>query len=417
MRAVHEARRAGDLMGPPPPNAIPTETLEALVDAAARLHDARTSEASLQCLAREARKLFDADLSLSVAGHETAFATAIAAAPVDVATEPPRFSDLTKMATKLLADESSLRIDGRAGGATQLRELAAEAAHVDLAISWLGVPLLDRAGAHFGAIHVARVKAPFSPADVALLTALAHTASVAVDNARVFGAADRAANARDEVLSTVAHDLRNPLNNVALSASLLGDHLEERGDEEPRKLVARITGGVARMNHLIESLLEISRIESGKLQIQPRPERALALVTDALKAASARADEKGCHLEIGPIAEDLQVNADRARVLQIFSHLLDTAFRFVSTGASLVVSAARNGPRAEFTIREEGPATEPGEPSGVFERLGESIAPPRDGAALAVFIARGILEAHGGSLDVGSSGGVAVRFTLPLVAA
>lgn len=283
--------------------------------------------------------------------------------------------------------------------------------------SWLAAPMIEGERC-FGSVHVARSEGWFTELDAHLLAGLAHTSSIALENARLHRAAQDATQARDDVLAIVSHDLRSPLNNVALSASLLEEHLSERADgaTPERKLVRRIVTGVGRMNRLIEDLLEVSRIEAGTLSVTLRAELAPLLVSEALESAAPLAEAKGCSLVQGVVDQGRRVLADRDRVVQMFSNVLGNAIRFTPRDGTITVTGEVVGDVEWFTISDQGPGIDPAHLPMLFERFWRAPNAARGGAGLGLFIAKGIVEAHGGKIEIDSTlgKGSRVRFCLRL---
>ena len=253
-----------------------------------------------------------------------------------------------------------------------------------------------------------------------MLIQLAQTASVALDNARLYKAAQDAAATRDDVLAIVSHDLRNPLNVVGMSAALLRNTLDESPSAPAPKcvpLVQRIERNVTRMNRLIDDLLDASRVDTRKLSVQLRPEKASVLVTDAIEGALPLAEAQKTRLQADGLDTTLVVRADRDRILQVLSNLIGNSLKFVpKEGGAITVSVALDAARARFSVGDNGPGIPAENLDHLFERYWKGSNATRDGAGLGLFIAKGIVDAHGGEIRVGNSasGGAIVRFWLQL---
>ncbi|KYF71822.1 hybrid sensor histidine kinase/response regulator [Sorangium cellulosum] len=286
--------------------------------------------------------------------------------------------------------------------------------------SLLAAPLRGRDGQCIGSIQLLdRRDGPFVESDEVLLTQLAQSASVALENARLYNEAQAATRARDDLLAIVSHDLRNPLNTIAITASLLRSDLLQRKDGEEDdavQLVDRMDRGIQRMTRLIEDLLDASRIEAGRLVVSPRVERGGALVREALEAAASLAEAKGCRVTQGPFDAGLEVLADRDRVLQVFSNLLGNALKFTPKGGIVSVSLCRVADLARFSVADTGPGIPPEHQPHLFDRYWKASQESRTGAGLGLYIARGIVEAHHGTVAVESTPGhgTTIHFTLPL---
>ena len=280
----------------------------------------------------------------------------------------------------------------------------------------LVVPLVARQRVlgflQFLSADVARAATPES---LLLAEDLARRASVAVDNALLYGEAQRATRARDDVLAIVSHDLRNPLNTIQMSAAFLLDVLADPDAAPPLvpqlQLILRATG---RGNALIQDLLDVSRIESGTLAVDASLTSAEALLAEAVAELEPLVTAKGLRFEhewIGPGAE---VPADRGRIAQVFSNLVGNAVKFTPAGALVRVTGKRVGNMVEFTVSDTGAGIAPDHVPHLFNRFWKATKASRSGAGLGLFIVKGIVEGHGGAVGVESEHavGTVFRFTL-----
>ena len=283
----------------------------------------------------------------------------------------------------------------------------------------LAAPLVHRDGRRLGVIQVSdRNEGDFNAGDEAILVHLAQSASVAIENARLYREANQATRARDEMVAIVSHDLRNPLNTIALTTSLLRGMLREAAAQNSQitATLDRSQRSVVRMKRLIEDLLETSQIEAGRLAVAPQPERAESLVVDAIESVASIAHEKGCTLIPGTVEESLTVLADRHRILQVFGNLLGNAIKFTPSGGTITVSATRAAGCAVFEVSDTGAGIESASLPHLFDRFWKAVEASREGAGLGLYIARGIVEAHDGSIAAESAIGKGTRisFRLPL---
>ena len=285
----------------------------------------------------------------------------------------------------------------------------------------LAAALLGRDGAPVGSLQLTdRLGGDFDAGDEAMLLQLAQTASVALENARLYQAAQEATSARDDLLAIVSHDLRNPLNVVGMSAGMLRSALSEPPGPAPSPsmtLVQRIERNVARMNRLIEDLLDASQLDAGKLSMRPQPVRAALLVSEAVETATPLAELQAIRLAPGPVDPRLVVRADRERILQVLANLVGNALKFAPREqGEVVVSATGDGARASFSVSDNGPGIPEADRAHLFERYWKGRTSGREGAGLGLFIARAIVDAHGGEIQVESraGSGTTFRFWLPL---
>ena len=283
----------------------------------------------------------------------------------------------------------------------------------------LVVPLVARQRVlgflQFLSADLARAAAPES---LLLAEDLARRASVAVDNALLYGEAQRATRARDDVLAIVSHDLRNPLNTIQMSAAFLLDVLADPDAVAPLvpqlQLMLRAT---ARGNALIQDLMDVSRIESGTLAVDASLASAEALLAEAVAELEPLVVGKGLGFEhewIGPGAE---VPADRGRIAQVFSNLVGNAIKFTPRGGVVRVRGRRVGAMIEFTVSDTGAGIAPDHVPHLFDRFWKATKASRSGAGLGLFIVKGIVESHGGTVEVESEPAVGTLFRFTLAGA
>ncbi|MEO5816527.1 MAG: hybrid sensor histidine kinase/response regulator [Gemmatimonadaceae bacterium] len=282
----------------------------------------------------------------------------------------------------------------------------------------LVVPLIARRRVlgflQFLSADVERLSAPES---LLLVEDLARRAALAVDNALLYGEAQRATQARDDVLAIVSHDLRNPLNTIHMSTSFLLDVLESPGETAPPiipqlQLIRRAT---ARGNALIQDLLDVSRIDSGTLAVEATLTSATALLNDAVLELEPLVTSKGLRFEHEWKGDDAEVPADRGRIAQVFSNLVGNAIKFTPKGGLVRLTGKRNKNHIEFVISDNGAGIAADHMPHLFNRFWKATKASRSGAGLGLFIVKGIVESHGGSVSVESEPekGTTFCFSLP----
>jgi signal transduction histidine kinase len=281
--------------------------------------------------------------------------------------------------------------------------------------SLVAVPLLAH-GRIVGSMVMIRSKGNnYSEEDVRLIEKVAFRAALAVDSARLYQFAQRAIRSRDEVLGIVAHDLRNPLSAILMQASLL----KRSGgvSEQPTKSAEMIERGVNRMNRLIRDLLDVTRMEGGRLVIEPDRVSSRQMVLDCIDAHKLLAKSAALHLyaETAPLLDD--VWGDRDRLFQVFENLIGNAIKFTRPGGSITVGAKSKNGFVLFWVADTGTGIHQDDLSHVFERFWQMRKSERRGAGLGLPIVKGIVEAHGGRIWVESTlgKGSTFYFTIPMV--
>jgi len=231
---------------------------------------------------------------------------------------------------------------------------------------------------------------------------------------RATEALQRAVTAREETLAVVSHDLRSPLATVQAVGELLLEVplAKEKRDEQ----LGNLLRASDRMERLIRDLLDIARIDGGGLAVDTEPEPADALLDAAVTSMEPRATAAGIALGRSGGSVDVDVLADRDRVQQVWENLISNALRHTRAGGSVVVSAESLGDRVRFAVADTGTGIPREEVPRLFDRFWSAGKPRRGGAGLGLTIVRGIVEAHGGDVDVESEPGegATFRFTLPV---
>jgi PAS domain S-box-containing protein len=260
---------------------------------------------------------------------------------------------------------------------------------------------------------------PYDAGDLDMLQEIGMKAGVYLDSARLFRSAQEAIAERDRVLGVVAHDLRGPLNSIVLRSELaLRKLVPSSPAVEPLRIaLGRIEDAAMHMERLVRDLLDVSRMQTGRFQLELRPWTPGALVAGAVDQAGPQAATQRVALRVVVEPGLPAVRADRDRVLQVFSNLLGNALKFTPEGGEIEVRAWHDGPaRVAFAVRDNGPGIPPEHQRHVFDRFWQSDRCDRRGTGLGLSICKGIVECHGGEIAVDSKPGLGstFRFTLPL---
>ncbi|WP_407741430.1 ATP-binding protein [Hyalangium sp.] len=282
--------------------------------------------------------------------------------------------------------------------------------------SIVGVPLLAGERLLGALVFISTPSGPiYDLSDLESAKGLARLASLAVENARLYQSAQRATKARDEVLGIVAHDLRSPLNIISLWAQVLERQIQKHGGElqtKSQEALSSIASASRRMGRMIQDLLDVARMEAGQLSMKVSPQTPASLLREAMDSAGPQAVRM--HLDL-PEGEVPAVLADRDRLLQVFSNLMGNTLKFTPAGGALWVGVRVEGEQVRFHVRDTGPGIPPESLAHIFDRFWQADRTDRRGAGLGLSIARGIVEAHGGKLQVESEPGrgSTFSFTVP----
>jgi signal transduction histidine kinase len=250
--------------------------------------------------------------------------------------------------------------------------------------------------------------------DLRMAEELAGRAALAVENARLYEAAQSATRARDHMLGVVAHDLRNPLNTVLMAAELVDGALP--AEAPARRQVAMVRRAGERMNRLIQDLLDVKRIEGGHLAVEPQPTPPVDLLADAAEMQRPIAAAAGLALEMDAPDDLPAVLADGARIQQVLANLVGNATKFTPRGGRITLRAAPAEREVLFGVVDTGPGIAPEQLPHVFGQYWQASRTDRRGIGLGLTIARGLVEAHHGRIWVESvlGEGSTFYFTLPV---
>lgn len=248
--------------------------------------------------------------------------------------------------------------------------------------------------------------------DRLLAEEIGRRAAMAVDNSRLYRQAREAVAARDEVLSVVSHDLGNPLSAVRVSARVLARLLETGRTDAANEQLEGIRASVLQMERLIRDLLEVRRIESGRLKLVRRPESVSGLVEEAVRSLHSVAREEGVRI-VSCLATDLPatIRVDADRIRQVFSNLIGNALKFTPAGGTVTVGADPDAAGVEFWVEDTGPGLASTDLAHVFDRYWQAREQGSHGLGLGLAIAKGMAEAHGGQIRVESELGRGSRFS------
>jgi signal transduction histidine kinase len=253
-------------------------------------------------------------------------------------------------------------------------------------------------------------------ATVTVLEDFSARAAYAIENARAHELMQRAKQLREEVLAVVSHDLRNPLNAILMAAThLTRDAPLDESGTRMRLVAEAIHRAAARMNRLIDDLLDYASIEAGHLAVMRRPCSAEELLRDAAAQFESLALERRLALRVEAEDDLPMVQADRDRVLQVFANLLANAASVTPPGGEVALAAHPRGDDVEFVVSDTGPGIDPAELSRLFERYWRGSRPSYKGTGLGLSICKGIIDAHGGSISAEntSGSGATFRFVIP----
>ncbi len=222
----------------------------------------------------------------------------------------------------------------------------------------------------------------------------------------------RAIRQREDVVSIVSHDLRNPLGVALAAADLL---LDLPLDENQRRRQAQIISRSGRrMLRLIEDLLDVARIEAGALVVRPSQEELIPILKEVRDVFSDQATARSLKLEVADSEGEPRARVDRDRIIQAVSNLLDNAVRLTPEGGCITLAAREVDDDAYVTVTDTGPGIAPEMLDRLFDRFSQDERGTSGAAGLGLAIVKGVAVAHDGDVTVTSRRGQGATFTLRL---
>ncbi|HEX8697676.1 MAG TPA: ATP-binding protein [Myxococcaceae bacterium] len=285
--------------------------------------------------------------------------------------------------------------------------------------SYLAVPVVSRSGEVIGGLFFGHpTPGVFSEREEKLVVGLAAQVAVAMDNARLFQRAQEAITSRDTFLSIASHELRTPLTSMKMHAQHMRKRLATNAPaaftpESVARLVDQTERSIGKLSRLVEDMLDISRIATGRLNMQLEPVELSTLTRDVLERFSQQLTEAGNTLELH-LAPGIVGRWDHDRIEQVLANLLTNVLKY-APGTPVKVSTREVGNSAILEVEDRGPGIAPEDQPRVFERFERLVAANQvSGLGLGLHIAKHIAEAHGGTIRVRSAPGEGASFIVEL---
>lgn len=227
--------------------------------------------------------------------------------------------------------------------------------------------------------------------------------------------AELALRARDEVLAVVSHDLRTPLSVMDMCITSLANRLPEE-DDEAHGLLETMESSSVWMQRLIEDLLDVARMEAGRLTLERAPQDLVRVISEAMVMLEPLIAEKSLTLHETLPDYLPRANVDARRLRQVLENLISNSVNHTAPGGEIHIAAAASSGEMRITVRDTGAGIPAESLPHLFDRFWQARGARRGGAGLGLPIAKGIVEAHGGRMWVESEVGIGTTFgfSLPL---
>jgi light-regulated signal transduction histidine kinase (bacteriophytochrome) len=287
---------------------------------------------------------------------------------------------------------------------------------LDLESTEAGLHLRPRTSFEIWKVEMAGISTKWSHGDRFAANDLRRSA-LENDLARQVLREQQAVRARDELVAVVSHDLRNPMTVISMLCGMMQKAFSSEGPHTSRRISSAIDTmqqAAARMNVLLEDLLDTSKIEAGRYTVKPLALDVSQMFEEAYALLAPLAMEKGIDLSFNA-EPGLQINADPERMFQVLSNLIGNAIKFTPRQGNIGISALSNGEEIVFSVRDSGEGIAPDQLPHVFDRYWTQTENNPTGSGLGLYITQGIVQAHGGRIEAESElgRGSEFRFTVP----
>ncbi len=224
---------------------------------------------------------------------------------------------------------------------------------------------------------------------------------------------------KDEFLSALSHELRTPINAIMGFGSILADGVTGELTPQQERYIGRMLGASDHLLGLVNQLLDVAYIQSGKFCIRPASANFSALVRDVESMYESQARSKSVTIRVEVPEGPMQLSCDPGRIRQILSNLLSNALKFTPAGGTIAVRAHRDAKSVRCEVDDTGIGIPPADQARIFDRFVQvdmSSTRPADGLGLGLYITKALVEAHQGRIGVRSTDGAGTTFWFELPA-
>lgn len=272
--------------------------------------------------------------------------------------------------------------------------------------SYIGVPLV----AHGRILGVAsfvqaRYGRLYEQADLDLAAELARRAAIAIENARLYRALQESDHGKDVFLATLAHELRNPLAAISNALGIL--QLASSDVRRVQHAAAIMDRQIKQLGRLVEDLMDVSRIATGKISLRLEDCDLVVVLTNAIEMTRSQIEAAHHQLSVSLPNHPIRVRADPIRLTQVFANLINNAVKYTDDGGHIAVEIEALGDELAVRVRDDGIGMHPDLMKGIFSIFRQGTHPldrSHGGLGIGLSLVEGLVRMHGGRITVSSEG-------------
>ena len=219
-------------------------------------------------------------------------------------------------------------------------------------------------------------------------------------------------SAKTTLISTISHELKTPISAILMSLKLLEDNRVGELNDEQKQLSESIKENSNRLLSITGELLNMTQVETGRLQLMPKITKPIELIEYAIKANKVQADKFGCQIEVEYPEKISKLFVDSEKIAWVITNLLSNAIRYTPQNGRIIIGAKQEGDIVEIYVQDFGKGIDPRYHQSIFDRYFRVPGTKVQGSGLGLSISKDFVEAHNGTLTVDSELGKGSRFTL-----
>lgn len=219
-------------------------------------------------------------------------------------------------------------------------------------------------------------------------------------------------SAKTTLISTISHELKTPISAILMSLKLLEDNRVGELNDEQKQLSESIKENSNRLLSITGELLNMTQVETGRLQLMPKITKPIELIEYAIKANKVQADKFGCQIEVEYPEKISKLFVDSEKIAWVITNLLSNAIRYTPQNGRIIIGARQEGDIVEIYVQDFGKGIDPRYHQSIFDRYFRVPGTKVQGSGLGLSISKDFVEAHNGTLTVDSELGKGSRFTL-----